>query len=167
MIREVRDSTEGLDPDNNIFTRAGVKMLHPEPYSGEANLERFEVFVAALLQWLLLNLLLGSDHASTLMQVRYLGNCLKGDAQEWYVQNVEHHNRVVHEWTLESALIEMQKHFLHSLMHRYVSTTYETTHQGSEWHCSGSPEQTEQTNHVYGPETRQLYTTEAVLGGST
>ena len=64
-------------------------------------------------------------------QVRYLGNCLKGDAQEWYVRNVEHHDRVVHEWTLESALIEMQKHFLHSLMHRYASTTYETTCQGS------------------------------------
>ena len=49
MIREVRDSTKGLDPDNNIFTRAGVKMPHPEPYSGEADLERFKVFVAALL----------------------------------------------------------------------------------------------------------------------
>ena len=30
------------------------------------------------------------------------------DAQEWYVRNVEHHDRVVREWTLESALIEMQ-----------------------------------------------------------
>ena len=60
-----------------------------------------------------------------------MGNCLKGDAQEWYVRNVEHHDRVVREWTLESALIEMQKHFLHSLMHRYASTTYETTRQGS------------------------------------
>ena len=52
-------------------------MPHPEPYSGEADLERFEVFVAALLPWLSLNLLLGSDRASTLTQVRYLGNCLK------------------------------------------------------------------------------------------
>ena len=25
MIREARDLTEGLDPDNNIFTHAGVK----------------------------------------------------------------------------------------------------------------------------------------------
>ena len=131
MIREARDSTEGLDPDNNIFTHAGVKMPHPEPYSGEANLERFEVFVTALLRWLSLNLLLGSDRVSTLTQVRYLGNCLKGNAQEWYVRNIEHHNRVVREWTLESALIEMQKHFLHSLTHRYVLTTYETTRQGS------------------------------------
>ena len=49
MIREARDSTEGLDPDNNIFTHAGVKMPDPEPYSGEADLERFEVFVAVLL----------------------------------------------------------------------------------------------------------------------
>ena len=82
-------------------------------------------------QWLSLNLLLGSDCASTLTQVRYLGNCLKGDAQEWYVRNIEHHDRVVCKWTLESALIEMQKHFLHSLTHRYASTTYETTCQGS------------------------------------
>ena len=49
MIREARDSTEGLDPDNNILTRAGVKMPHPESYSGEADLERFKVFIAALL----------------------------------------------------------------------------------------------------------------------
>ena len=60
-----------------------------------------------------------------------MGNCLKGDAQEWYVRNIEHHDRVVCEWTLESALIEMQKHFLHSLTHRYALTTYETTRQGS------------------------------------
>ena len=61
MIWEARELTEGLDPNNNIFTRAGVKMLHPEPYSGEADLKKFKVFVAALLQWLSLNLLLGSD----------------------------------------------------------------------------------------------------------
>ena len=131
MIWEARELTEGLDPDNNIFTHAGVRMLHPESYSGEADLKKFEVFIAALLRWLSLNLSLDSDRASTLTQVRYLGNCLKGDAQEWYVRNIEHHNRVVHEWTLESALLEMQKHFLHSLMHRYVSMTYETTRQGS------------------------------------
>ena len=131
MIWEARELTEGLDPDNNIFTHAGVKMPHPESYSGEADLEKFEVFIAALLRWFSLNLLLGSDCASTLTQVRYLGNCLKGDAQEWYVRNIEHHDRVVREWTLESALIEMQKHFLHSLTHRYTSMTYETTRQGS------------------------------------
>ena len=131
MIREARELTKGLDPDNNIFTHTGVKMPHPESYSGEADLEEFEVFVAALLQWLLLNLLLGSDRVSTLTQVRYLGNCLKGNAQELYIRNIEHHDRVVCKWTLESALTEMQKHFLHSLTHRYMSMTYETTHQGS------------------------------------
>ena len=49
MIQEARESTGSLDPNNNIFTHAGVKMPHPEPYSGEANLERFKVFVTALL----------------------------------------------------------------------------------------------------------------------
>ena len=42
MIQEARESTKGLDPNNNIFTHAGVKMPHPESYSGEADLERFE-----------------------------------------------------------------------------------------------------------------------------
>ena len=87
------------------------------------------------------------------MQVRYLGNCLKGGAQEWYVWNIKHHDRVVHKWTLESALIEMQKCFFHSLMHRHTSMMYQATQQGSvKWHCSGDPEQAEQTNLMYRPD---------------
>jgi len=34
-------------------------------------------------------LLLGSDRASVLTQVRYIGICLRGDAQEWYIRHVE------------------------------------------------------------------------------
>src|SRR6266481_8029348 len=35
MVHEARVATDGLDPENNILTRAGVKIPHPEPYSGE------------------------------------------------------------------------------------------------------------------------------------
>jgi len=85
MIKDARDSTEGLDPENNVLAHAGVKISQPEPYSGKADLEKFKVFIAVTLRWLLLNLLLGSDRASVLMQVRYIGTCLHGDAQEWYI----------------------------------------------------------------------------------
>jgi len=49
MIREAQDLTEGLDPKNNVLTIAGVKIPQPEPYSGEADIKKFEVFIAALL----------------------------------------------------------------------------------------------------------------------
>ena len=126
MIKEAQDLTKGLDPKNNVLAHAGVKISQPEPYSGRADLEKFEVFITAMLQWLSLNLLLGSDRVSVLMQVRYIGTCLHSDAQEWYIQHVESHDRLVREWTLESTLIEMQRHFLHSLTRRYASTRYES-----------------------------------------
>jgi len=131
MIKDSWDSTKGLDPEKNVLACAGVKISQPEPYSSEADLKKFEVFIAATLQWLSLNLLLGSDRASVLTQVRYIGTCLRGDAQEWYIRHVESHDRLVHEWTLESTLIEMQWHFLHSLTCCYASTHYESVRQGT------------------------------------
>src|SRR6266481_1147151 len=78
-----------------------------------------------------MNLLLGSEVGSTLAQLRYLGTCLRGNALEWYSRNMEHFARVKCDWTLESALVGLQEHFLHTLTHRHASTNYETTRQGS------------------------------------
>jgi len=104
-------------------------MPHPESYSGEPDLERFQVFIAGLLRWLSMNQLLGSDPETTLIQLRYLGTCLTGNAQEWYVHNIESWDRTTRSWTLESALEGMQKYFLHALTHRQASISYETTRQ--------------------------------------
>ena len=131
MIAEAKRVQEGLGPNLDIFTHAGVKIPHPEPYSGEVDLEQFEVFIAGILWWLLLNLLLGSGANSTLVQLKYLGTCLAGDASEWYSHNVEHYARSTHEWTLQSALNGLQKHFLHPLTHRHVSMQFEAVHHGS------------------------------------
>ena len=64
------------------------------------------------------------------MQLKCLGNCLQGNAQEWYVHNIESWDRTVRTWTLESVLEGLQKQFLHALTHRQVSISYESTHQG-------------------------------------
>jgi len=49
MVHEARVATDSLNPENNILTHAGVNIPHPEPNSGEPDLERFEVFIAGLL----------------------------------------------------------------------------------------------------------------------
>ena len=69
----------------------------PEPYSGEADLEKFEMFIAGVLQWLSMSMPLTPD--TTMLQVKYVGMHLADDTQEWYIRNVEHHGHTVREWT--------------------------------------------------------------------
>ena len=65
-----------------------------------------------------MSLVLGSDKESTAVQLWYLGSQLLGNAQEWYAHKVEHPARTKWDWTLESAIVALQTHFLHTLMHR-------------------------------------------------
>ena len=44
IVRGVFDDYRELNPDSKIFTRGRVKMPHPEYYSGEPDLERYEVW---------------------------------------------------------------------------------------------------------------------------
>ena len=119
-----------LNPNSEIFTRGRVKMPHPY-YSGEPDLERYEVFIVGVLQWLSVSLLLGPDKDSTAMQLRYLGSRLSGNAQEWYTRKVKHPTRAKRDWTLESAIIALQAHFLHTLMHRQALLEFNATRQGN------------------------------------
>ena len=72
MVQEVRDISKGLSSENSILMRMGARMPPPEPYSGEPDLKRYQVFITGLLQWFLMNQLLGSDAESTLMQLKCL-----------------------------------------------------------------------------------------------
>ena len=129
-VQEARDTGKGLSAENSILVQMGAKMPPPEPYSGKPDLERYQVFIAGLLQWFSMNQLLGSDTESTLMQLKCLGNCLQGNAQEWYIRNIKSWDHTTWLWTLESVLEGLQKHFLHALTHRQVSISYKSTHQG-------------------------------------
>ena len=82
MVQEARDTSKGLSTENSILTRMGAKMPPPEPYTGKPDLEQYQVFVTGLLRWFSMDQLLGSDAESTLMQLKCLGNCLQGNAQE-------------------------------------------------------------------------------------
>jgi len=70
MVHEAREANKGLSPENTILVRIGTHMPHPEPYSGEPDLERFQVFIAGLLRWLSMNQLLGSDPENDLNTIK-------------------------------------------------------------------------------------------------
>ena len=115
MVQEAIDVSRSLGPDNDHITHIGVKIPHPELYSGEADPKKFEMFITGILQWLSMSVPLTPD--TMMLQVKYMGMHLAEDAQEWYIHNVEHHGCTVQEWMLESLLQAMQKQFLHTLMH--------------------------------------------------
>jgi hypothetical protein len=113
------EASKGTDPETSVHAKAGVKVAHPDSYSGGADLEEFEIFVAGVLRWLRMNSLLGPS--STEIQLQYLGTCLKGEAHEWFYRHIEHCDRTVRDWTLEAAIQGLQCRFLHTLMHHNAS----------------------------------------------
>ena len=130
IVQGAYNDYRDLNPNSEVFTRGRMKMPHPEYYSGEPDLERFEVFIVGVLQWLSASLLLGPEKDSTTMQLWYLGLQLSGNAQEWYTRKVEHPARAKKDWTLESAITTLQTHFLHMLMHRQALLEFNTTPTG-------------------------------------
>ena len=50
MVQEAIEVSWSLGPDNDLITRLGMKIPHPEPYSGEADLKKFEMFIAGVLR---------------------------------------------------------------------------------------------------------------------
>ena len=76
-----------------------------------------------------MNCLLGET--SIEMQVKYLGTCLTGEAQEWFYRNVERFDRQVREWTLETVAQGLQRRFLHTLTHHHASNKFDMVSQGN------------------------------------
>jgi hypothetical protein len=83
----------GQRPRESLLYKAGIKLPHPEPYGGSADLEKFEVFITGILRWLSVNNMLGKK--ATELQLGYLGACLKDEALEWFSQNVERPDRII------------------------------------------------------------------------
>ena len=78
-----------------------------------------------------MNLVLDSGKANTTVQLSYLGMHLTGNALEWYSHNVEHYARATRRWILESALVGLQKRFLHPLTYRHMLMQFNAAQQGS------------------------------------
>jgi hypothetical protein len=115
--------------DSSPLSKAGVKLLLPEPYSGSPKLEDFEDFMSNALYSLKINCLLGA--ASNELQLIFLGTRLNGEAQEWYMRNVESSTRIVQQWNLETKILGLQHRFLPTLTHRHAASDFDVVCQGS------------------------------------
>jgi hypothetical protein len=129
MIHIALADAADMDPEKSLLVKAGVKLKHPEPYSGGSDLEEFEGFVANILRWLKMNYLLGPT--SIELQVRYMGTCLTGEAQEWYHRNIPRFNLQVRNWTLETVVQGLQKRFLHTLTYHHALNKFDAVMQGT------------------------------------
>ena len=116
------------NPDDSFIAWMRLNLSPPEKYSGSSDLKVYETFVAGILQWLRLHGLLGAKYTKT--QVQFLGTRLKGNTSECFTRNVEHPNRPIRDWSLESVIEGLQKQFLNSLMHRQASNKFDTIEQG-------------------------------------
>ena len=59
-----------------------------------------------------------------------MGTQLKGNASEWFTRNVEHPDRPIRDWSLESVIKGLQERFLNSLTHRQALNKFDTIEQG-------------------------------------
>ena len=107
MIHAKLDDNKDMNPDDSIVVKMKLNITSPEEYSGSSDLEVYKMFVAGILCWLKMNVLLGTKNAT--FQVEYLGTRLKGDALEWYTRNVERPDRPIKDWSLESIFEQLQK----------------------------------------------------------
>jgi hypothetical protein len=89
--------------DSSPLSKAGVKLPLPELYSGSPKLEDFKVLVSNTLRWLKINCMLGA--ASNNLQLIFLGTRLNGEAQEWYMRNVESSTCIIQQWSLETTIL--------------------------------------------------------------
>ena len=128
MVQSALEENRDDNPEESIIARTRLTINPPEEYSGSADLEVYETFIAGVLRWLRLHGLLGDKYTET--QVQFLGTRLKGNASEWFTRNVERPGRPIKDWSLEAVIDGLQKQFLNSLTHRQASNKFDTLEQG-------------------------------------
>jgi hypothetical protein len=129
MVRIALVENQSQLIDSSPLSKAGIKILLPRCYLGSAKLEDFEDFIFNILYWLKLNGMLGA--ASSEWQLMLLGTCLTGEAQEWYMRNVESPTQAIQQWGLEATILGLQRQFLPMLMHRHMAADFDGMHQGN------------------------------------
>ena len=107
MVRSTLEESWEDNPDDSVITWMRLNISPPEESSGSSDLEVYETFVAGILRWLRLHGLLGVKYTKT--QVQFVGTQLKGNASEWFTRNVEHSDRPIRDWSLESVIEGLQK----------------------------------------------------------
>ena len=71
MVRSALEENWEDNPDDSVIMQMRLNISTPEEYSGSSDLEVSEIFIAGILRWLKLHVLLGVKYTET--QVQFLG----------------------------------------------------------------------------------------------
>ncbi|KIJ32842.1 hypothetical protein M422DRAFT_265325, partial [Sphaerobolus stellatus SS14] len=129
VMQALKNASHEEEPEKSFLAKASVKMGNPPTYNGERNLEKFENWVANVLQYMSLYNLLGPRAGK--IQIQFLGQCLVDEAQEWFYRQVERFDREVKHWDLESVMMGLQKWFMPTLSLNKVAVNYDCLMQGN------------------------------------
>ncbi|KIJ53906.1 hypothetical protein M422DRAFT_241163 [Sphaerobolus stellatus SS14] len=114
MVRQViQNASHEAKSEKSYLAKAGVKMGNLPTYSGECNLERFESWIASVLQYMSMYNLLGPRAGK--VQLQFLGQCSTDEAQQWFYWQVEQFDCKIKHWDLESMIMGFQKWFMQTL----------------------------------------------------
>jgi hypothetical protein len=61
-----------------------------------------------------------------------MGTSLKGKAEHWFAQEVEHPNRIIHDWTFESVIIGLYQTFITTSTSQQAMQQYMNIHYSRE-----------------------------------
>jgi hypothetical protein len=103
-----------------------VTILLPDLYAGSTKLEYFKIFISRMLRWLKINCML--ETAGQDWQLTVLGTHLTGEAQEWYMCNVESSTWTIQMWNLETMILGLQHRFMPMLMHCHGAMDFDMVH---------------------------------------
>jgi hypothetical protein len=102
-----------------------LRVLAPEKYLGEDDIEMFDSWLSGLLRWYQVHNLTGQ--AKYFSRVDLCGTTLKGLATKWYVDEVKAWNRPTQEWYFEDLICAMYKRFIHEVTAQNAAIKFEHT----------------------------------------
>jgi len=113
-------------PDN-LPELTGLRARMPDAYEGEDDFDRLERWLHGLLRFMKIHCLTGVD--KDMDRILVTGTSLRGRAECWFGQEVEHPKRLVCDWMFESVVVGLYCVFItmatsQKAMQQYMNIQY-------------------------------------------
>src|ERR1700729_3086394 len=123
-IRKMIRDRVGYELETQVDTKS-IRISAPDKYSGEDDIEKFDVWLTGLLRWMRVHNVTGPNKDT--LRVDLCSTTLTSLAATWYTDNVEAWNRKVKNWTFERLICELYKRFIHEVTAQNAATSYKKT----------------------------------------
>jgi len=129
MIESLREHirTTLMGVPDNLPELKGLRARMPDAYEGEDDFDRLERWLHGLLRFMKIHRLTGVD--KDMDRILVTGTSLRGRAERWFGQEVEHPKRLVRDWTFESVVVGLYRVFIttatsQKAMQQYMNIQY-------------------------------------------